>query len=242
MNMKISAALSALALTALTSLAYAQAPEDRREGGRAGAMFACKSDLASYCPGVEAGGGRKMRCLQEHSAKLAPDCRTIVESRLAGKGPGGPDGRRSETAPPAGGVAVPAAPPAAVGGPPPPATAPPGPVGAGKGAKSAGRGGAMAACRTDVATHCQSAGKGEARRACLKQNHARLSPECQAAIGQMQVARKVMTDACRADAASLCAGIEKGGGRLVQCLARHKAQLSPGCATAAASMPAFKRM
>jgi hypothetical protein len=35
--------------------------------------------------------------------------------------------------------------------------------------------------------------------------------------------------ACKADAAKLCAGVEKGNGRIKQCLTEHTAQLSDAC-------------
>lgn len=35
--------------------------------------------------------------------------------------------------------------------------------------------------------------------------------------------------ACEADVAKLCAGVQPGGGRIQQCLARHKSEVSDGC-------------
>jgi hypothetical protein len=37
---------------------------------------------------------------------------------------------------------------------------------------------------------------------------------------------------CKADIERLCAGIEPGGGRLLQCLKGHKEEMSVGCAQA----------
>ncbi len=36
-------------------------------------------------------------------------------------------------------------------------------------------------------------------------------------------------DACRADAERLCAGVERGGGRILNCLAGQKDKLSDDC-------------
>jgi hypothetical protein len=35
--------------------------------------------------------------------------------------------------------------------------------------------------------------------------------------------------ACEADVAKLCAGIQPGGGRIMQCLAQHKTEVSDNC-------------
>ncbi|HRD78086.1 MAG TPA: hypothetical protein PK264_19460, partial [Hyphomicrobiaceae bacterium] len=48
-------------------------------------MAACQTDLATFCPGIEAGGGRKMKCLAENRAKLSPECGVTVDLRLARK-------------------------------------------------------------------------------------------------------------------------------------------------------------
>jgi hypothetical protein len=35
--------------------------------------------------------------------------------------------------------------------------------------------------------------------------------------------------ACEADVAKLCAGVQPGGGRIMQCLAQHKTEVSDNC-------------
>jgi Cysteine rich repeat len=40
--------------------------------------------------------------------------------------------------------------------------------------------------------------------------------------------------ACEADVAKLCAGVQPGGGRIMQCLAQHKTEVSDGCKQAIA--------
>ncbi|MFG1463969.1 cysteine rich repeat-containing protein [Xanthobacter sp. DSM 24535] len=43
--------------------------------------------------------------------------------------------------------------------------------------------------------------------------------------------------ACRTDAQKLCASVQPGGGRIVQCLREQQGQLSEACRTALASLP-----
>jgi Cysteine rich repeat len=40
---------------------------------------------------------------------------------------------------------------------------------------------------------------------------------------------RAATQACRADAQRLCAGVQPGGGRIAACLREHEAKLSPPC-------------
>lgn len=47
--------------------------------------------------------------------------------------------------------------------------------------------------------------------------------------------------ACRADRETYCAGVEKGGGRIVQCMKQHAAELTPGCKQALQSMRAARK-
>ena len=41
--------------------------------------------------------------------------------------------------------------------------------------------------------------------------------------------RKALRDACVGDAQKLCANVQRGQGRIVQCLKSHEAELSPAC-------------
>lgn len=38
-----------------------------------------------------------------------------------------------------------------------------------------------------------------------------------------------MTQACRADFGKFCKGVQPGGGRVVECLKQHEAELAPAC-------------
>ena len=47
--------------------------------------------------------------------------------------------------------------------------------------------------------------------------------------------------ACQGDVAKLCQGVERGGGRIRECLRAHSDQLSSGCKTAIAQAMAARR-
>ena len=161
------------ALAAFSTIADAQ----RVPGGMAG----CRRDIATFCAGIEAGGGRKVQCLVQNEARLSPDCATVVHSRQGRRGAITVDGSSglaqapSPLPPP---LTAPAVPPAGqmITGQAPPA---------GKGGK-----GRLAACQVDIATHCTgvAAGRG-ARIACLRQNQATLVAECAAALEQRRQQR-----------------------------------------------------
>ena len=47
-----------------------------------------------------------------------------------------------------------------------------------------------------------------------------------------------MREACQADMAKLCPGVQPGGGRVMQCFKAHKDELSDGCRSALMEMRA----
>jgi hypothetical protein len=51
----------------------------------------------------------------------------------------------------------------------------------------------------------------------------------------------VLREACKADVASLCPGIQPGGGRIRACLKANREKLSPGCKSAIAQMIQARR-
>ena len=148
---------------------------------------------------------------------------------------------------------------------PPSATAPTGP-GSGSGTdadpsdrqrreRTEGRA-AMGACRVDMQTLCGTVERGKGKKlACLIENRAKASPECQTAITAVEAARtgKAAKRAdgggkgggkgggrmavCRADRKTLCADVEPGGGRKVACLRANEAKLMPECATLVKGLP-----
>jgi hypothetical protein len=188
--------------TGLGGLASAAAPEK-------GAMAACRVDVATFCAGIEAGGGKKMRCLSDNRSRLSPECGVAFDARLA---------NRAARLDGAAVVAPPAAPSGA-----PPAAAPLRP--------------ALGACRTDMATLCASVTPGRgARVKCLMENQGKLSPNCAAAVTSVAAQQRDQRAdrqqdnriACDADAAKLCAGARGPARR--QCLEVNAAQVSPACA------------
>jgi hypothetical protein len=44
-------------------------------------------------------------------------------------------------------------------------------------------------------------------------------------------------NACGADIQKLCAGVQQGGGRVLQCLREHQSDVSEGCQTAMKDIP-----
>lgn len=64
---------AALALTALSpALAQDITPAERA---------ACKADYEAFCRGTFPGGGRIIKCLAGHYAKLSPGCKKIVDTK-----------------------------------------------------------------------------------------------------------------------------------------------------------------
>ena len=99
---------------------------------------------------------------------------------------------------------------------------------------------AMSACRPDMAALCGNVEQGGGKKIqCLKDNQAKLSPDCKAAIqavldkqaGAAPAGKRgaKALDACQADIASNCAGIEQGKGGIIKCLNAKSASLSQPC-------------
>ncbi|MEQ1698228.1 MAG: hypothetical protein ABL901_20550 [Hyphomicrobiaceae bacterium] len=102
---------------------------------------------------------------------------------------------------------------------------------------------ALDACRGDMKALCGGVARGGGRKfACLKENQSKLSAACQGAIqtvleqhgmgggkrGHAPRGGKAMA-ACRADIASVCAGVEKGNGAVGLCLRENAAKLTLPC-------------
>ena len=85
-------------------------------------------------------------------------------------------------------------------------------------------------CAGDLAKFCGNIKPGEGRRAaCLKQNEAQLSPACKVHLVQVGEAVKEAHEACEDDIMMYCAGVQSGGGRIMQCLKANKSHLSHKC-------------
>jgi hypothetical protein len=85
-------------------------------------------------------------------------------------------------------------------------------------------------CKADLARLCPAARPGGGQVVeCLRANAAQLSPGCKARVGEMQAILAEVDAACEEDVHFLCAGVPKGGGRIVACLKQNVAEVSPRC-------------
>jgi len=92
-------------------------------------------------------------------------------------------------------------------------------------------------CQADAERLCKGVAPGGGALArCLKEHESELSKECSDQITKRgQDIRKRMgtiEEACQADIAKHCAGIEHGQGRVARCLKDHEAELTPDCRAA----------
>jgi hypothetical protein len=104
---------------------------------------------------------------------------------------------------------------------PPPAGAPP----PGKGA-----------CHADVAALCPNLQPGRVdHRAvfqCLESQQDKLSAGCKSELEERKARMEAEKEACKPDVEKFCAGVEAGGGRIMQCLKQHQSELSEACKAA----------
>jgi Cysteine rich repeat len=200
-------ALFAVVMSGPLSVANAQ---------RGGAMAACRTDIATFCQNVEAGGGKKMKCLMENQSKLSADCATAVQARSDKRAD-----RKTDAAAPS----------------------PTAPSSTATGAAAPSGKGRMSACRADLASLCSTVQRGGgARMKCLTENASKVSPACSdamAARAQRRVDGKgAIKGACREDSRRLCGSVAKGSGGRRACLQQNQAQLSPACAAVIVALPA----
>lgn len=100
------------------------------------------------------------------------------------------------------------------------------------------------ACTDDAEKLCKGveAGHGRVIR-CLAEHEAKLTADCRVEVEKAkgtkaEVQQKVeekkdaMQEACATDVTKHCAGVEKGHGRILQCLKNHEAALTPACKAA----------
>jgi hypothetical protein len=95
-------------------------------------------------------------------------------------------------------------------------------------------------CDKEFTTYCKDVTPGEGRGlACLYAHNDKLSPKCEYALydaaAQLQRALTVLTyvaNECRTELVNFCSDIKPGEGRLLQCLDKNAAKVSPRCTAA----------
>jgi hypothetical protein len=187
-------------------------------------MAACRTDMATFCAGIEAGKGKRVACLIANKDKVSAACSATIQQRAA-QAPAGaaappPGAPGSSVAPPAG--QVPATPPGSQ------AAAP-----SAKGAAPAhGKGGGrLAACRVDLQVLCANVpAGGGAKMRCLQDNQAKLGPACAQTIGELKSAKQAARGACAMDAKTLCPDLK--GDQRRACFTANQSKLSPECTAA----------
>jgi hypothetical protein len=92
-----------------------------------------------------------------------------------------------------------------------------------------------AACKADMDKLCPNVERGDARRSCIETNKDKFSDSCEAARNAARDAgqdrREAFRAACAGDVAKLCADVEKGKGRVIDCMRGHADKLTPSCKT-----------
>lgn len=88
-------------------------------------------------------------------------------------------------------------------------------------------------CHEDLKQYCGNLERGDGRiRQCIDENRTKFSPACQQDMAARHASARQKRQACEPDVQRLCPGIEAGGGRILACLRKHDAELSPACRAA----------
>ncbi len=89
------------------------------------------------------------------------------------------------------------------------------------------------ACRSDLEQYCAGVEPGGGRVfGCLAQHQFELTSSCESLVSRLVEARErvaAFRKACTADAESLCQGVPRQAGPLLECLQANEARLSSGC-------------
>ena len=59
---------------------------------------------------------------------------------------------------------------------------------------------------------------------------------------EVVAARHTARQACAADVAKLCADVQSAGGKVMQCVRQHRAEVSPGCSSALGALRDARRV
>jgi hypothetical protein len=84
-------------------------------------------------------------------------------------------------------------------------------------------------CFAEAKKLCPNLTKGNGLGKCLRAHKSEFSQECQDKGIERKSHLKVAMKDCREDAKKVCAGVERGEGRIVKCLRENTDKLSPSC-------------
>jgi hypothetical protein len=236
--------------------AFSQAPTDAQ---RSAIRSECRSDYEAHCASIPPGGAASLQCLQQNMSSLAPGCQAAVRAVEAPAAPKAESAPAAAPAKGTAETAAPAAAPKAAASTTakkpssaqisairgacrsdyqkvcagvPTGGAPAlqcleknkSKVSAGCAtAVSAATGGGAAPAADTATASPGAASPGAAAPAA--------APPPALALRPMRPREElfVLRSACGGDVRSLCAGVQVGGGRVIQCLASQAAALSPAC-------------
>ena len=99
---------------------------------------------------------------------------------------------------------------------------------------------ALTGCAKELKSFCSTVNPGEGRLvACVQAHEDQLSRQCSSAVNRagflmksLGLAIEYVAVQCQADAVKHCPDVKIGGGRVINCLAKHKANISKECNTA----------
>ena len=90
-------------------------------------------------------------------------------------------------------------------------------------------------CKADAEKLCPGMHPGDGKFGpCMKEHHDQLSDACKAKMEERKEHAEEFHKDCADDVKKLCAGVQHGGGRIVNCLKEKQAQASPACQAALA--------
>jgi hypothetical protein len=85
-------------------------------------------------------------------------------------------------------------------------------------------------CKADVERLCPGTQPGHGHvMSCLRGKEDQVSAECKAHIEEMHQKFQAAKAACQPDVQQFCQDVQPGGGRVMQCLRAHEAELSDAC-------------